>query len=158
MCVAEGPLYQQFLLKWAVFTSTASVGARSVRWMGVATDFRVGGRIVVRWLTYTQNTLKIGKVTGFGPLHFRIWRGRPLLNLPLGGTSPPRPPRFPRPWVDVAKGPLWQQFLLEAPVLIASVEALSGKCILLRERFSSSLFLVWAVFTSAASVWAGPLR
>ena len=31
MDVAEGPLYQQFLLEWSVFTSTASVGARSVR-------------------------------------------------------------------------------------------------------------------------------
>ena len=53
--------------------------------------FPSGGRIVGRWLTYTQNTLKIGKVTGFGPLHFRIWRGRPLLNLSLGGRVPPSP-------------------------------------------------------------------
>ena len=51
------------------------------------------GRIVGRWLTYPQSTLKIGKGTGFGSLHPRIWRGRPLLNLSLGDASSP-PPAF----------------------------------------------------------------
>ena len=31
MDAAEGPLEQQFLLEWAVFTSTASLGTRFVR-------------------------------------------------------------------------------------------------------------------------------
>ena len=31
MDAAEGPLEQQILLEWAVFTSTASLGTRSVR-------------------------------------------------------------------------------------------------------------------------------
>ena len=60
---------------------------------GVATDFRVGGRIVGRWLTYTQNTLKIGKVTGFGPLYFRFWGGTSPPKFVTGGdASPPSPP------------------------------------------------------------------
>ena len=29
--------------------------------------------------------------TGFGPLHYRAWRERPLLNLSLGDASPPSP-------------------------------------------------------------------
>ena len=52
------------------------------------------GRIVGRWPTYPQNTLKIGKGTAFGPFHSRIWRKRPLLNLSLEGTRPLRPPAF----------------------------------------------------------------
>ena len=35
---------------------------------------------------------KIGKYTGFGPFYSRIWRGRHLLNSPLQGTRPLRPP------------------------------------------------------------------
>ena len=61
---------------------------------GVAKDFLVGGRIVGRWPTYPQNTLKIGICIGFGPLYPRMWRGRPLLIFPLRGTRPLRPPAF----------------------------------------------------------------
>ena len=61
-------------------------------------NFLVGGRIVDRWPTYHQNTLKIGKDTGFGTFFPRIWRGRPLLNFSLEGTRPLRPPRFRCPW------------------------------------------------------------
>ena len=56
--------------------------------------FLSGGRIVGRWLTYPQNTLKIGKGIGFGPLHSRIWGRRRLLNFSLEGTRPLRPPAF----------------------------------------------------------------
>ena len=59
---------------------------RSAVW-GVATDFWVVWRIVGRWLTYPKNTLKIGKGTGFGPLHSQIW-GSPLLNFSLEGRVP----------------------------------------------------------------------
>ena len=62
--------------------------------------------------------------------------------------------RDPLRYVDVAKGPQWQQFLLEGPVLIASVGVRSGKWMLLRARFRSSFFLEWAVFTLTASVGA----
>ena len=60
----------------------------------------MGGRIVGRWLTYTQNTLKIGKVTAFGPLHFRIWGGESPPKFVTGGTRPPPSLRFRRPWVE----------------------------------------------------------
>ena len=61
--------------------------------------FLSGGRIVGRWLTYPQNTLKIWKGTGFGPLHSRIWRGSPLLNCSLERTRPLRPSHFRRPCI-----------------------------------------------------------
>ena len=42
-------------------------------WTGASPRiFEWRGRIVDRCLTYPQNTLKIGKGTGFGPLHLRI--------------------------------------------------------------------------------------
>ena len=56
--------------------------------------FLSGGRIVGRWPTHPQNALKIGKDTGFGPFHSRIWSGRPLLNFSLRGTCPFRSPAF----------------------------------------------------------------
>ena len=54
-----------------------------------------GGRIVGRVANLPQNTLKIGKNTGFSPLHSRIWGGgveRPGLQN-CGGQDPsPDPP------------------------------------------------------------------
>ena len=60
-----------------------------------------GGRIGGSVANLPQNTLKIEKDTGFGPLHFRIWRGRSLLTFNCGGRVPSvpsaPPPRFRRP-------------------------------------------------------------
>ena len=61
-------------------------------WRGRRHGFLGRGRIVSRWLTYLQNTIKTGKGTGFGPLHSRICRGRPLINLTLGRRVPSVPP------------------------------------------------------------------
>ena len=74
------------------YTCLDSPSARApvyqIWWLaGASHGFSSGGRIVGRWLTYTQNTLKI-EVTGFGILHSRFWKGRPLLNLSLEGTRP----------------------------------------------------------------------
>ena len=41
---------------------------------GVATDFLVVGTNRRQVANLPQNTLKIGKGGGFGPLHSRIWR------------------------------------------------------------------------------------
>ena len=71
---------------------------------GVATDFWVGGgRIDGRVANLPQNTLKIGKSTGFWPLHSRIWGGRTTRFSKVRGSGPPppRPPRRRRPCVPV---------------------------------------------------------
>ena len=63
---------------------------------GVATDFWVGGRIVGRVANLPQNTIKIGKDTGFWPLHSRIWGGgrNPRFSK-VRGSGPPPPPTPP---------------------------------------------------------------
>ena len=76
---------------------TSSVSDRSGRvCRGVARIFEWGGGpIVGRVVNLPQNTLKIGKNTGFWPLHSRIWGVEIHGFQKCGGPDPPPPPTPP---------------------------------------------------------------
>ena len=63
---------------------------------GVATDFWVEETNRRQVVNLPQNTLKIGKGTGFGRLHSRIWGTSPVKFF-TGGDAFPASSRFRRP-------------------------------------------------------------
>ena len=78
---------------------TNQIMGKTAQPRGVATDFWVVGSNRHRVANLPQNNLKIGKNTGFWPLHFRIWGGRPTRFSKVRGSRPPDPsPRRRRPW------------------------------------------------------------
>ena len=74
-CCSFGCCVNWMLRSWMLQYSPApiEVAASHGRCHGFLSG---GGRSSAGWPTYPQNTLKIGKNTGFWPLHSRIWGGR----------------------------------------------------------------------------------
>ena len=58
-----------------------------------------GGRIVGSVANLPPKYPENRKKTGLGPLHARIWRGRPLLTFSLLGDASPPSPRCRCPWI-----------------------------------------------------------
>ena len=123
------------LFNYSIFNTSLLTGA-SPR------IFEVGDRIVGRVANLPQNTLKIGKNTGFWPLHSRIWGGVERPNFEKCGGQDPPTPRRRRPclltfdhgyelkktsYVKRTKRPLW--FCVEHfKTFVLIVYRLPGAC------------------------------